>query len=73
MNVNSICHFINSSIVDLHKHDCGAFNIWEGSKGEALVDIEWADGVSAFNLKKVLNLIKRKSKVTKSELVDECL
>lgn len=73
MNVNSICHFINNSITDLHKHDCGAFNIWEASKGEVLVDIEWADGVSAFNLKKVLNLIKRKGKVTKSELVDECL
>ena len=51
----------------------GAFNIWEDSKGEELVDIEWADGISTFNLKKVLGLLKRKGKVTKSELVDECL
>lgn len=65
--------YINSRITDLHENDCGAFNIWEDSEGEDLVDIEWADGVSAFNLKKVLDLIKRKGKVTKSELVDECL
>lgn len=42
-------------------------------KGVDVVDIEWADGVSAFDLVKVLNLIKEKGNVTKSELVDECL
>lgn len=66
-------NYINSRITDLYENDCGAFNIWKDSEGSDLVDIEWADGVSAFNLKKVLGLIERKGKVTKSELVDECL
>lgn len=68
-----IPNYINSRITDLYESDCGAFNIWEDSEGNDLVDIEWADNVSAFNLKKVLDLIERKGKVTKSELVDECL
>lgn len=66
-------NYINSRIINLYENDIGAFNIWEDSKGEDLVDIEWADGISTFNLKKVLGLLKRKGKVTKSELVDECL
>lgn len=70
---NKIYNHINSHIKDLHKHDCGAFNIWESSSGETLVDIEWADGVSAFNLFKVMNLIRNKGMVTKAELVEECL
>ncbi len=65
--------FINSHITDLTELDLGAIEVWKGSKGDELVDIEWADGVSAFNLQKVLNLICEKGSVTKSELVDECL
>lgn len=68
-----IFNYINSRIINLYENDMGAFNIWEDSKGEDLVDIEQADGISTFNLKKVLGLLKRKGKVTKSELVDECL
>lgn len=66
-------NYINSRIINLYENDIGVFNIWEDSKGEDLVDIEWTDGISTFNLKKVLGLLKRKGKVTKSELVDECL
>lgn len=67
------CSFINSHIKDLTEWDCGALQIWNDSNGNTLVDIEWADGVSAFDLQKVLNLICEKGSVTKSELVDECL
>ncbi len=64
---------INKAIVDLSSYDCGAYNIWKNDSGEVLVDIEWADGVSAFNLLKVLGLISLKGIVTKSELVEYCL
>ena len=65
--------FINSHIKDLTEWDTGALQVWKDSKGNELVDIEWSDGVSAFDLQKVLNLICEKGSVTKSELVDECL
>jgi hypothetical protein len=61
--------FINNHIEDLTEWDTGALQVRE----ENVVDIEWADGVSAFDLEKVLNLIKEKGNITKSELVDECL
>jgi hypothetical protein len=64
---------ITNAITDLHKNDCGAINIWESSDGTTLVDIEWADGVSAFNLAEVLSLIRKQGKVTKHELVEYCL
>lgn len=69
----NICSFITRCITDLTEWDCGALQIWKDSKGNKLVDIEWADGVSAFNLQNVLNLISEKGRVTKSELVEECL
>ena len=69
----NILKYITKHITDLNKHDCGALQIWTDSKGNKLVDIEWSDGVSAFNLDKVLNLVKEKGNVTKSELVEYCL
>lgn len=66
--------YITKHIIGLTKCDCGALHIWkETATGKMLVDIEWNDGVSAFYLDKVLNLIKEKGNVTKSELVDICL
>ena len=35
-----IFNYINSRIINLYENDMGAFNIWEDSKGEDLVDIE---------------------------------
>ena len=70
--MNNKLKYITKHISNLHPHDCGAINIWE-SDGVKLVDIEWSDGVSAFNLDKVLNLIKEKGTVTKSELIEYCL
>ncbi len=64
--------YITKHISNLHPTDCGAINIWE-SDGVKLVDIEWSDGVSAFVLEDVLQLIKEKGSVTKSELIDYCL
>ena len=64
--------FVTSHIADLNEWDTGALQVRE-ENGEAVVDIEWADGVSAFNLQKTLNLICEKGNVTKSELVDGCL
>lgn len=64
--------YITRHIADLTEGDCGAFHVWEDTKGNKLVDIEWCDGVSAFYLDKVLNLIKEKGDVTKTELVDAC-
>ena len=69
----NILKYITKHIIDLNKHDCGAFHIWKDNEGNKLVDIEWCDGVSAFNLDKVLNLVKKKGNVTKSELVEYCL
>lgn len=68
----NIYSFINSHIKDLASWDIGACHLWKDNR-KKLVDIEWADGVSAFDLNKVLNLIKEKGDVTKSELVDKCL
>lgn len=65
--------YITNHITDLSEYDCGALQIWKDNKGNKLVDIEWCDGVSAFYLDKVLNLIKEKGSVTKSELVEYCL
>ena len=67
-----ICSFINSHIKDLNEEDQLAYQVRE-ENGVDVVDIEWADGVSAFNLQKVLNLICERGSVTKSELIDECL
>jgi hypothetical protein len=64
--------FINEHIKDLYEEDCGAILIRE-SKGHLLVDIEWADGVSSFNLFKVLELINNKGMISKKEIVDYCL
>lgn len=71
-NEDALFRFINEHIKDLYEDDGGAFFIWE-SEGHLLVDIEWADGVSAFNLLKVLELINNKGIVTKKEIVDYCL
>ncbi len=68
-----VLKYITSHITNLNEYDCGALQIWKDSKGNKLVDIEWSDGVSAFDLDKVLNLIKEKGNVTKSELVEYCL
>lgn len=65
--------YITKHITNLSKWDCGALQIWTDSEGNKLVDLEWCDGVSAFNFDKVLNLIKEKGNVTKQELVDVCL
>jgi len=66
--------FITDSITDLHPNDCGAINFWKDENGKKYVDIEWNDGLSAFDLDKVLDLIhKKKNSVTKKELVDYCL
>lgn len=64
--------YITKHISNLYPTDCGAINIWE-SDGVKLVDIEWNDGVSAFVLEDVMQLIKEKGSVTKSELIDYCL
>ena len=69
---NALFRFINEHIKDLYEEDCGAVFIHEYEK-HLLVDIEWADGVSAFNLFKVLELINNKGTVTKKEIVDYCL
>lgn len=73
MKKGNVLKYITRHITDLTEWDCGALQIWKDTKGNKLVDIEWCDGVSAFNLDKVLNLIKEKGNVTKSELVDVCL
>ena len=73
MTDEEVLSYITEHITDLKKHDCGALQVWEDSNGNKLVDIEWCDGVSAFDLTKVLNLIKERGNVTKSELVDICL
>lgn len=77
MTNNEIRSYITERITDLKEYDCGALQVWEDSNGNKLVDIEWCDSVSdfvsAFDLAKVLNLIKEKGNVTKSELIDACL
>lgn len=73
MTNEEILNYITEHITDLKEHDCGALQVWKDSKGNKLVDIEWCDGVSAFDLGKVMSLIKEKGNVTKSELVDMCL
>lgn len=65
--------YITKHISNLAEEDWGATNIWTDSNGNELVDIEWADGISAFHLDKVLKLIEEKGPVTKAELVDNCL
>lgn len=68
-----ILKYITSHIIDLTQWECGALQIWKDSKGNKLVDIEWADGVSAFTFSKVMKLIKEKGSVTKSEIIEYCL
>lgn len=71
---DALFRFINEHIKDLYEEDCGAIFVWKSeSEGHLLVDIEWADGVSAFNLLKVLELINNKGIITKKEIVDYCL
>lgn len=71
---DALFRFINEHIKDLYEGDCGAIFVWKSESEDKLrVDIEWADGVSAFNLFKVLELINNKGTVTKKEIVDYCL
>jgi len=65
--------YITNHITDLKNHDCGALQIWKDSNGNKLVDIEWCDGVSAFDFDKVMALLKEKTYVAKKELVEYCL
>lgn len=73
MTDEEILKYITKHITDLTEWDCGATHIWKDSNGNKLVDIEWCDGVSAFNFEKVMKLIENKGNVTKSELVENCL
>lgn len=73
MTDEEILKYITKHITDLTEWDCGATYIWKDSNGNKLVDIEWCDGVSAFNFEKVMKLIENKGNVTKSELVENCL
>lgn len=73
MTKEKLLKYITKHIIDLTEWDCGALEIWNDGQGNKVVDIEWTDGVSAFNLQKVLKLIDAKGNVTKHELVDECL
>lgn len=68
-----LLRYINIHITDFTVWDWGAIRIWKDDKGNKFVDIEWADGVSAFYLDKVLKLIEEKGPVTKAEIVDNCL
>ena len=68
-NPDKICKYINKHIKDLHSYDCGAFNIRNEKNGK-VVDMEWCDGVSGFVLKDVLDFIKEKGMVTRSELME---
>ena len=70
--VRNTLKFITSHIKDLSEYDTGALQV-RNENGVHVVDIEWNDGVSAFNLQKTLNLICEKGSVTKNELADECL
>lgn len=65
--------YITNHITDLNKNDCGALQIWKDSNGNKLIDIEWCDGVSAFDFDKVMTLLKERNYVTKKELVEYCL
>ena len=58
MTDEEILKYITKHITDLTEWDCGALQIWEDSKGNKLVDIEWCDGVSAFDFQKVMKLIE---------------
>ena len=63
-------------IQDAIKHwlgpsDCGVIALHIG-KEKTFVDIEWADGVSMFDCDKVLDLIKKKQKLSKDDLFDYC-
>lgn len=69
----NILRYINIHITDFTVWDYGAINIWTDSNNNEFVDIEWADGISAFYLDKVLKLIEEKGPVTKAEIVDNCL
>lgn len=63
--------YIDFHITDLHQNDCGVINFFE-DENIKYVDIEWCDGFTAFNLNKVLNLIKEKGKITKDDLIEYC-
>ena len=64
-----ICEYINNHIKDLYPNDCGAFHIWEDNSVK-IVDIEWADGFSGFRLDEVMEYLRNKSSVKKSELLE---
>lgn len=64
-----ICEYVNIHIEDLRTGDCGAFQIREEKIGK-VVDMEWSDGVYRFVLKDVLNYIKERGTVKKSELIE---
>lgn len=70
MSNTELCEYINEHITDLNRHDCGAMNIWKGSDGTEVVDIEWSDGFSGFVLKDVLDYIEENESVKKSELME---
>lgn len=67
--------YITNHITDLDKNDCGALQIRKDNYGNKLVvvDIEWCDGISAFDFDKVMALLKEKTYVTKKELIEYCL
>ena len=67
--------YITNHITDLDKNDCGALQIRKDNYGNKLVvvDIEWCDGISAFDFDKVMKLLEEKTYVTKKELTEYCL
>ena len=65
-----IKEYINTRITDLNKYDCGAMNIWEGSDGTEVVDIEWNDGFSGFVLKDVMEYLNKHGSITKKQLME---
>lgn len=70
MGDDLIKEYINTRITDLKRGDCGAMNIWKGSDGTEVVDIEWNDGFSGFVLKDVMEYLNKHGSVTKSELME---
>ena len=72
MNDTQLMEYINEHISDLHQNDCGAINIWKSDYGRELVDIEWNDGFCAFDLEKVMSLIKERGTITRHEISEEC-
>lgn len=65
---HGILKLINNAIDWLNESDCGAINIWRNDEGIFMVDIEWNDGVSAFNYNRLYQLIMKKGKISKEDL-----